>query len=502
MVSKRKVVLCILDGWGCTTGADDDAIYLADTPVFDSLLNNYPHSRLITSGGEVGLPYGQSGNSEVGHSVIGCGKVIDTDIVRINKLIDEDKLRDKVSKFASQVKGACHIAGLLSDGGVHAHYDHIEHLVKIVSQQHKQVYVHCFLDGRDTDPGSGVRFIKRLQDFIRNRGNVLIATISGRLYAMDRDKNWDRTKKAYEAIAWGRGEFFGNPKEHLEHCYARGITDEFLLPAVNVDYNGARHNDGLIMANFRADRARQIVSCLCDPKFSDFVTRMKVGHGLGMSEYSSDLNKIMSTILDPIQVGSTLGGVVSDAGLKQLRISETEKYAHVTYFFNGGMETCYKNEERIMIQSPRVASYDLVPEMASEEMTKKLCGAMKDFDFIVANYPGADMVGHTGNLPKTIKAVEAIDASLGRVVEEALKNNAVVIIAADHGNAERMSSADGGPFTAHTSGPTPFIVIGYGENIKLRNGSLADIAPTILSIMNLRIPADMTGKNLIEYLGD
>ncbi|GFZ77367.1 2,3-bisphosphoglycerate-independent phosphoglycerate mutase [Rickettsiales bacterium] len=497
------LVFCILDGWGCTIGDEYDAIHLADTPCWNGLLKHYPNCRLSASGASVGLPEGQMGNSEVGHMTIGAGRVIEQDLVRIDRAIKDHKigfepaLQDFIDRLRQQ-GGACHIMGLLSGGGVHSHCNHIVALARTVADAGLVVYLHAFLDGRDVRPVSAAEYIAR---FAADAPGIKICTVSGRYYAMDRDYNWDRIKRCYDAIVWGSGARYESPAELLQSSYGLGITDEFVIPAVVGDYAGLAEADGILMANFRADRARQILSALVDQNFSAFEVRPRPAVALGMVQYSNILDRFMPSIFPPQKPVNTLGETISDAGLRQLRIAETEKYAHVTYFFNCGAEGPLPGESRVLVPSPKVATYDLKPEMSAFGITSKLTEAIraKSFDFIVVNFANADMVGHTGKLEAAIKAVQCIDQCIGKLVPKILQANGTLVISADHGNAEKMFDGKA-PCVSHTMSDVPFVVISKNQFIlnTLKDGALSDIAPTLLDLINIEIPEDMTGTSLLS----
>jgi len=509
MTSRPKpLVLCILDGWGERPNGADNAIDRAKTPVWHELMRRWPHAQLEASEHYVGLPDGQMGNSEVGHTNIGAGRMVLQDLPRIDKALAEKKvaslpaLQDFIGKL-KQSGGTAHVMGLISPGGVHSHQHQIAALAGIVADAGVPVIVHAFLDGRDTPPQSASGYLKQFQQDIAGHGNVRIATASGRYYAMDRDKRWDRVAKAYAALTAAAGEHADDPVKAVEAAYARGETDEFVLPTAIADHRGMRDGDGVFFANFRADRIREIATALLDPDFSGFECEKRVAFSaaLGLVEYSTDLNRFMATLFPPQDLSDTFGEIVADAGMTQLRIAETEKYAHVTFFFNGGRETVFPGEERILVPSPKVATYDQQPEMSAPEVTDKVVEAIRSgrFDVIVLNYANTDMVGHTGKLDAAVKAVETVDACLGRLSEAVEKAGGTLVITADHGNAEMMRDPDTGePHTAHTLNPVPFITVNPpGAIAKVENGRLADVAPTLLDLLGLPKPAAMTGHSLI-----
>ncbi|HEY8873496.1 MAG TPA: 2,3-bisphosphoglycerate-independent phosphoglycerate mutase [Stellaceae bacterium] len=511
----RPVVLCILDGWGERPPKDehaaDNAIDRARTPVWHALLARWPHAHLQASEHYVGLPDGQMGNSEVGHTNLGAGRVVMQDLPRIDKAIADGTLAGMpaLQEFIARLKprdGTAHVMGLLSPGGVHSHQHQIAALAAIVADAGVPVAVHAFLDGRDTPPKSAIGFLRQFATDVAGHGGVRIATIAGRYFAMDRDKRWDRVEKAYRMLTESQGEHAGDPVKAVEAAYARGETDEFVLPTALGDYPGMHDGDGVLFANFRADRIREIAGALVDPKFSGFARdkRIAFAAALGLAEYSEELNPFLATLFPPEDLSDTFGEIVSNAGMKQLRIAETEKYAHVTFFFNGGRETVFPGEERILVPSPKVATYDLQPEMSAPELTDKVVLAIQSgrFDVVVINYANTDMVGHTGQLDAAIKAVETVDACLGRLSQAVEAAGGTLVITADHGNAEVMRDpVTGEPHTAHTVNPVPLIIVNPpgapGAVMRVANGRLADVAPTLLDIIGLPKPAVMTGHSLI-----
>ncbi|MDD4616551.1 MAG: 2,3-bisphosphoglycerate-independent phosphoglycerate mutase [Alphaproteobacteria bacterium] len=505
-VRPRPVVLCILDGWGYREDAPDNAITRARTPVYSKYWNQCPHALLDASEQHVGLPGGQFGNSEVGHMNIGAGRVIYQDLPMIDRIIEDGKLpfvpalQDFIAAL-ERTGGTCHLMGLASPGGVHAHQKHMAVLAQIVGRS-VPVAIHAFLDGRDTPPRSAAEQIAKLKKEIADIEGAKIATLCGRYYAMDRDKRWDRIELAYDLLAQGLGAQKTDPVEAICDSYAAGITDEFVKPIALDGYEGMKDGDGILFANFRADRAREIMAAFCNPDFQGFARKKTVKFAAitGMIEYSEDLKKFMTSLFPPKQIDDTLGEVVSKAGLKQLRVAETEKYPHVTFFFNGGREHRFEGEERILIPSPKVATYDLRPEMSASFVTDKVVEAIEKggFDLIVLNYANPDMVGHTGVLSAAIKAVEALDECLGRVFEAVEKAGGVVFLTADHGNCERMfEEKTKSPHTAHTLDKVPAILVNAPDVMHLKNGKLADVAPTILELMSLPKPKLMTGSSLI-----
>jgi 2,3-bisphosphoglycerate-independent phosphoglycerate mutase len=505
-MTSRPALLCILDGWGWRPeDAADNAIAKARTPNFSRMLADSPYALLATSGAAVGLPRGQMGNSEVGHMNIGSGRVVAQDLPRIDVAIEEGKLAsrpvlaDLINK-AKSTGGALHIMGLLSPGGVHSHQDHIAALVKAAAGV--PVFMHAFLDGRDTPPKSARGFVAKFLGDIAGIPGVRLATLCGRFYGMDRDKRWDRVEKAYAAIVNGEATRFADSLAAIDASYAADVTDEFLLPVVLEEYAGAQDGDVLLFANFRADRAREISAALLDPAFDGFARgrTVKFAAAAGLTEYSEKLNALMASVFPPEDVRETLGEVIAGRGLKQLRIAETEKYAHVTFFLNGGRETQFEGEDRILVPSPQVATYDLQPAMSAPEVTDKLEAAILSgkYDLIVCNYANPDMVGHTGIMAAALTAVETIDGALGRLRAAIEKMGGVMLVTADHGNIEMMEDPHTKePFTAHTTLDVPVIVVN-GPRGTLQNGRLADVAPTMLDLMGLPAPAAMTGHSLLK----
>lgn len=504
----RPVVLCIFDGFGAREEKDNNAVLLAKTPNLDRY-KTYPHALLDASEEEVGLPKGQMGNSEVGHMNLGAGRVIFQDLPMIDRALKAGDVPKNpiLQAFIAKLKasgGRCHLMGLASPGGVHSHQDHMVALAKILSENGAPVRIHAFLDGRDTPPQSAGEQIAKLLKDISGLKDVKLATLCGRYYAMDRDKRWERIEKAYRLLTESQGKKASDPLQAIEESYKEKTGDEFLLPIILPVHDGMKDGDGVLMANFRADRARQLLLALLDPAFDGFKRGkiVKFAAALGMVEYSEKLNGFMATLFPPKKIEDTLGELVAGAGLKQLRIAETEKYPHVTFFFNGGREEVYPGEDRILIPSPKVATYDLQPEMSAPEVTDKLVAAIDSgkYDFIVVNFANGDMVGHTGNLPAAIKAVEALDTSIGRIEPAVKKQGGVVLLTSDHGNCENMHDATtNGPHTAHTLNLVPVILINAPENVRgLADGKLADVAPTLLKFLNLPQPPGMSGKSLLQ----
>jgi len=505
---QRPVVLCVMDGWGWRDDKRDNAIRLADTPCFDRLWREKPHAFLDTSGTDVGLPGGQMGNSEVGHLNLGAGRVVDQDIRRIDAAIEEGSLSSNgtLTEFIGKLRasgGVCHLMGLISPGGVHSHQDQIVALAGIVSGAGLPVAIHAFLDGRDTPPRSADGYMKDFLAALAGMNGVTVATITGRFYAMDRDQRWERVSQAYEALVSASGEQASDAMAAIETSYAADIGDEFVLPTVVGDYAGMRDGDGLLMGNFRADRAREILTAMLDPAFEGFGRSRAVSFSAaaGLVEYSETLAGWMNSLFPPVTLDAIFAELVSNAGLKQFRIAETEKYAHVTFFFNGGVETPYPGEERALIPSPKVATYDLQPEMSAREVTDRLVEAIesKQYDFIFVNYANPDMVGHTGILSAAITAIETVDECLGRLDDAVSAAGGALLITADHGNAETMTDQEtGAPMTSHTTNPVPLILSSVRDGEKgLQDGRLADVAPTLLDLMGMERPEQMTGRSLI-----
>ncbi len=504
----RPVVLCILDGWGERPDGADNAITRAATPVWHRLMQRWPHAHLEASEHYVGLPDGQMGNSEVGHTNLGAGRVVMQDLPRIDQAIAENQVAGlpAMQDFIAKVKkanGTAHVMGLMSPGGVHSHQHQIAGLAAILADAGLPVAVHAFLDGRDTPPKSALGYLKQFQDDTAGHDKISIVTVAGRYFAMDRDKRWGRVEKAYNMLTAATGGRADDPIKAVEAAYAATETDEFVTPVAIGDYAGIKDGDGLLFANFRADRIREIATALLDPKFSGFErgTVVKFSAAVGLVEYSTELNSFMTTLFAPDDLSNTFGEIVADAGLKQLRIAETEKYAHVTFFFNGGREAVFPGEERILVPSPKVATYDKQPEMSAPEVTDKVVAAIDSgkFDVVVLNYANTDMVGHTGFIDAAMQAVETVDGCLGRLSAAVEKAGGTLVITADHGNAEMMRDPETGePHTAHTLNPVPFLVVNPPAAVaRVENGCLADVAPTLLDILGLAKPAAMTGHSLI-----
>jgi 2,3-bisphosphoglycerate-independent phosphoglycerate mutase len=504
----RPAVLCVLDGWGFREDAPDNAISQAKTPVFRKYWSSSPHALLEASEEYVGLPKGQIGNSEVGHMNLGAGRVIFQDLPMINRALAAGELAKNVAlqeviKKLKQSGGTCHLMGLASPGGVHAHQDHMVALAQELSKAGVPVALHAFLDGRDVPPQSAAAQIEKLAAALKPLPKTSLASLCGRYYAMDRDKRWERVEKAYDLLTAAAAPRMDDPVAALKKSYTANVTDEFVLPVVLGAYQGMKDGDGILFANFRADRAREILTALLDPVFDGFARKktIRFAAAAGMVEYSDKLNSLMTALFPPKEIEMGMGEIIAHAHLKQLRIAETEKYPHVTFFFNGGREAPYEGEERIMVPSPKVATYDMQPEMSAFAVTDKVVAAIESgvFDFIVLNYANPDMVGHTGILEAAVKAVEAIDQCLGRLFAAVEKKGGFVLLTADHGNCEHMRDPDtGGPHTAHTLEKVPVILVNGPKTVTgLRNGKLADVAPTLLELMGLPKPPQMDGKTLL-----
>ena len=511
-MSKKPTVLMILDGYGLNERTEGNAIRLAKTPVMDLLCKKYPHAKGFASGLDVGLPKGQMGNSEVGHLNIGAGRIVYQELTRITKAIEDGDFF-KNPELAEAMENcrkngsSLHIMGLLSDGGVHSHNTHLYALLKMAKENGvKNVCVHAFLDGRDTPPTSGREYLQELEEEMRSIGAGKIATVSGRYYAMDRDKRWDRIEKAYDAMVEGKGAKAASSAECIENSYAAGVTDEFVVPTVLTDENGQpvgkmEENDSIVFYNFRPDRARQITRAIVDPDFDGFERAKKLDkvYFVCFTRYDDTLPNV-HIAFKPQTLKNTLGEYISGLGLKQLRTAETEKYAHVTFFFNGGVEEPNPGEDRILVPSPKVATYDLKPEMSAFEVCDVLVENIlsKKYDLIIVNFANSDMVGHTGVLEAAVKAVEAVDECIGRAVDAVLEAGGQMLICADHGNSDQMIDYETGePMTAHTTNPVPLVLVNYTDGIGIRDGRLCDIAPTLLEMMDLPKPSEMTGESLL-----
>jgi len=506
MQERRPVVLVVLDGWGWREDVADNAIRQAKTPCFDRLWSAGPRSFLRTSGRDVGLPDGQMGNSEVGHLNIGAGRVVMQDLPRINDAVASGEiarapaLTGFVQKLR-QSRGTCHLLGLVSPGGVHSHQDHAAALARILADAGVPTVLHALTDGRDTPPQSADEYLQALIAALP--AAVPIVTVCGRYYAMDRDKRWERVAKAYDTIVAAEGPRFADARMAVSDAYSKQMFDEFIVPAVIGNYAGMHDGDGVLCFNFRADRVREILAAMIDPAFSGFARKhvVRFAAAVGMAQYSEELDKRMQTIFPPQTYPNILGEVVAAAGRTQLRMAETEKYPHVTYFLNGGREEPYSGEDRVMVPSPKVATYDLQPEMSAPELTAKAVEAIRSgkYDLIVLNYANPDMVGHTGSLPAAIKAVETVDTGLGKIPDAIESVGGALLVTADHGNCEMMRDPEtGGPHTAHTTNPVPLVLLGARNRALLADGRLADIAPTLLELMDLPKPSEMTGVSLLR----
>ncbi len=511
-VENNLNVLIILDGWGINSSKENNAVAIAKTPFIDELTKNYPNCKLLCSGDAVGLPDNTMGNSEVGHMNIGAGRKVYQDLVRINKAIDDKTFFEnkKILDLLTKVKkknSSVHLFGLLSDGGVHSHIDHVFALIDMIqSSEVENLYIHPIMDGRDTSPTSGIEFIQKVQDYLKQKQFGKIASICGRFYAMDRDTRWERVEKAYKLYTNGSENSFNDPISAIQNAYDEGITDEFIKPVTIKDFpdsipNIVKDNDGIIFFNFRADRAKEITRAFTQVDFDEFEReKIELSGFVCMTQYDSTFD--LTAAFEPLSLTNVLGEIISKNGIQQLRLAETEKFAHVTYFFNGGSEKILKKEERILVPSPRdVATYDLKPEMSALKIASKAIESIETdkFLFIVINFANMDMVGHTGILEAAVKACETVDQSLQQVVEKIWEKNGTAFITADHGNSENMITKNGEPHTTHTLNPVKFIAAGKKfKNLKLRDGILGDIAPTILENMDIGIPEEMTGKSLIK----
>ena len=505
MSTPKPVVLCILDGWGLRDASEGNAPLLAKTPTFDHIMKTCPNATLITHGPDVGLPRGQMGNSEVGHTNMGAGRVVAMDLGQIDLAIEDGSFANnaRLRAFIGQMLetgGTAHLMGVVSDGGVHGHLSHMIAAVNALHDAKVPVVIHALTDGRDVAPRSALGYLEELEAALPTSARVV--TVTGRYYAMDRDNRWDRVAKAFAAIAHGEGHVEKTAKAAVENAYARDENDEFIAATVLGGYDGAQDGDGLFCLNFRADRAREIMAAFGDPKFDAFDTgkRPKFAALMGMAAYSDAHTAYMTTMYPKPEIVNTIGSWVAQQGLRQFRLAETEKYPHVTFFLNGGAETPEVGEDRFMPKSPDVATYDLQPEMSCGEVTDHFVQAIEErYDLIVVNYANPDMVGHTGDLGAAIKACEAVDAGLGRVVEALEKVGGAMILTADHGNCETMIDPEtGGAHTAHTLNPVPVAVVGGPKGATLADGRLADLAPTVLHLMGLPKPKEMTGQCLLS----
>ena len=501
-MNKTPTVLVIMDGFGMGNPGAGNAVSLANTPVLDRLFAENAHTTLSASGLDVGLPDGQMGNSEVGHTNIGGGRVVFQDLPRISRAIDSGEFfknpaYNKAMDDCLQKGSSLHLYGLLSDGGVHSTVEHLWALLKMAKDKGlEKVYIHAFLDGRDVSPTSGKDFVAQCVEKCAEIGVGKIATVMGRYYAMDRDKRWERLQMAYDAMVYGEGVQNEDPVDAVAKSYENGVTDEFVEPVVCDSQGTISNNDSIIFFNYRPDRAREITRAIVDPDFDGFPREFFPPTYVCNTEYDASMPNVL-VAWPRIAVKNGLGEYLSSLGMTQLRIAETEKYAHVTFFFNGGVETQYPGEDRVLVASPKVATYDLQPEMSACEVCDKCVERVRSgaYDVVILNFANCDMVGHTGVLEAAVKAVETVDACVGRVVDAALEMGGIAMITADHGNAEQMVQPDGSPMTAHTTNRVPFILCGAGT--ELREGRLADIAPTILDVMGLACPPEMDGKTLI-----
>lgn len=507
MTPPKPVVLCILDGWGLSPTVEGNAVAQANTPNFDRIMADCPSATLITYGPDVGLPVGQMGNSEVGHMNIGAGRVVEMDLRRIEGVIERGEFANQpgIQRFIAKMKasgGTAHLLGVLSDGGVHSHIAHMIATAVALTDQNIPVAIHAFTDGRDVAPKSAQTYLAQLKAALPNGASI--ATVSGRYYAMDRDNRWERVELGYQAITKAAGTHAIAPALAIATAYENGITDEFILPCVIAGYKGMTDGDGVLCLNFRADRAREIMAALADPDFGSFSTGKRPEFAIvsGFAEYSTRHNTYMDAIFPDQEIINPLGAWVAKQGGKQFRIAETEKYPHVTFFFNGGIEEPSNGEDRYLAASPKVATYDMQPEMSAPEVTEHLVDAISSnaYDLIIVNYANPDMVGHTGDIEAAKTACETVDLGLGKVITALEITGGAMVVTADHGNCETMiDPTTGGPHTAHTTNPVPVALINGPKGAKLRlNGRLADLAPTLLGLMALELPPEMTGKSLIK----
>ncbi len=509
-MNKKTTMLMILDGFGINENEEENPVKMANIPNINEIMKQYPNTIIHTSGLDVGLPEGQMGNSEVGHTNIGAGRIIYQELTRITKSIEDGDFFSNQELVAAidnckKNNSKLHILGLLSDGGIHSHIRHLVAILELAKRKDfEDVYVHCFLDGRDTPPASADTYITFLEEKMKEKGIGKIATIAGRFYAMDRDKRWQRVEKAYNAIVKGEGEKYNSASAAIENSYQKETFDEFVVPSVicknDEPVAKIEENDSVIFFNYRPDRAREITRAIVDPEFSEFERDYFKTHFVTFTNYDETLLPYVNVVFKKEEIKNTFGEYLSKKGLTQLRIAETEKYAHVTFFFNGGEEKQYEGEDRILIPSPKVETYDMKPEMSALEVTEKAVEAInsRKYDAIILNFANPDMLGHTGSIDATVKALESLDSCVKQVVDAIEANEGTVLITADHGNAEQMIDyKTGEPHTAHTTNPVPLVVVGR-DNIKLKEGRLADLIPTMLELMNLEKPEEMTGESLIE----
>ena len=509
--TSKPITLCILDGWGISKNNFKNAVKNAYTPNFDYLNNNYPSTQILASGKDVGLPKGQVGNSEVGHINIGCGRVLKQNLLRIDEAIKSDSLKkhDLINNFVNDVSlgnGTTHILGLVSNGGVHSKDNHILELANILVRKKIKVIIHAFTDGRDVLPNSALSSLVKFNSKLPKGASI--GTVMGRFFPMDRDNRWDRTRIAWKTLVLGEANYYStNIKGLIQDAYNRGETDEFISPTIikkneENHFKGINNGDGLIIANFRSDRVRQIINSLTNKSFNNFVRSKTIDYSslLGMVPYSYEIDKLMPSLFSKNDIKNSLGEILSNSGLKQLRIAETEKYPHVTFFFNGGDEKVFNGEERILISSPKVETYDLTPKMSASEITEEIIKSInnKNFDVIIANFANPDMVGHSGNYEPTLQAVEYVDECVGKIFKAINEKNGILILTSDHGNSETMwDEVKKSKHTAHTNNLVPFILVNGGDDIKLNKGRLSDIAPTIIQLLNIDKPKEIEGNSLI-----
>ncbi len=501
---KKTTMLLIMDGFGIAPAGPANAISRAKTPCLDALFASCPHTEIQASGRYVGLPDGQMGNSEVGHTNMGAGRVVWQELSHISNEIDEGGFFENEALLSAtahvrETGGSLHIYGLMSDGGVHSHIEHIEALAKLAADGGVPFYVHCFMDGRDTSPTSGEGYVSRLEQRLSELGCGRVGVVTGRYYAMDRDKRWDRVELAYRALTEPSGKRFASGAEAVKDAYAAGETDEFIKPRVCEGFDGIKSGDSVIFANFRPDRAREITRAFVDPEFDGFARgKLEDLCYVCMTQYDATIPGVL-VAYPPQELKNTFGEYVSSLGMTQLRIAETEKYAHVTFFFNGGVEAPYEGEDRILVPSPKVATYDLQPEMSAVEVTDRVIPAIESgkYDVIIMNLANCDMVGHTGVFDAAVKAVETVDRCVGRIAEAMRKNGGDLIVTADHGNVDVMFEEDGSPMTAHTTNPVPVILVSEKDAKLKDSGALCDLTPTMLDLMGVEKPAEMSGKSLL-----